>query len=291
MPVSITAAAVVAITVRVTFIAGSLQWFGVGSLNPFDGTRVAGARRACDKIVADMARALIVEDEPNIRELITLHLGLEGLECVAIGDGREALGRVAVEPFDVAVLDLMLPGVDGLTICKAIRRSSVNADVPVLILTARGDEADKVVGLESGADDYLTKPFGVRELVARVRALLRRRRAADTPSDAVPAGRVIRAGDLEVDPARQQARVRGAIVDLTAHEFRLLELLASHPGIVFSREALLRRVWKPGTYVTERSVDTLVKRLRRQIEPDPAEPVYILTVWGSGYKFADVPAP
>ena len=245
------------------------------------------ARGACvTRLWQAMARALIVEDEPNIRELITLHLGLEGLECVAIADGREALGRVAEEPFDVAVLDLMLPGVDGLTICKAIRRSPVNAEVPVLILTARGDEADKVVGLESGADDYLTKPFGVRELVARVRALLRRRRPPDS-DDLLPAARVIRAGDLEVDPARQQARVGGAAVSLSAQEFRLLELLASHPGIVFSREALLRRVWKPGTYVTERSVDTLVKRLRKQIEPDPAEPVYILTVWGSGYKFAE----
>jgi DNA-binding response OmpR family regulator len=155
------------------------------------------------------------------------------------------------------------------------------------MLTARREEADKVLGLESGADDYLTKPFGVRELVARVRALLRRPRRSQLAL-VEGHGEAITAGALIVDPARRQARIDDREIDLTVHEFDLLYLLAAHRGIVFSREALVQRVWGDDTYVTERSVDTLVKRLRKKIEPDPAEPKFILTVWGTGYKFADV---
>jgi DNA-binding response OmpR family regulator len=246
-----------------------------------------------------MARVLVVEDEAPIRELVCLHLGLEGLECTAVADGAEALERVATQPFDLIVLDLMLPGVDGIAVCRAARRSAANAEVPILMLTARRDEADKVVGLESGADDYLTKPFGVRELVARARALLRRWQRAQ--ASGAPAARreggAVR-GDsalrglsvlgLVIDPARRRVQVDGREVELTSQEFNLLYLLASHPGIVFTREAMLARVWKGETFVTERSADTLVKRLRRKIEPDPAEPRYVLTVWGVGYKFADV---
>jgi two-component system OmpR family response regulator/two-component system alkaline phosphatase synthesis response regulator PhoP len=246
-----------------------------------------------------MPHALIVEDDAHIRDLIGLHLGLEGLQTSSVADGRDALELLGANPYDLVVLDLMLPGVDGISICRAIRRGGPNQDVPVLMLTARREESDKVLGLESGADDYLAKPFGMREMVARVRALLRRPRASQLmaaaaagsgPNGEPPpdADRPVHVHGIEIDPARRRVRVRGAEVELTAQEFRLLYLLASHPGIVFSREALLARVWPDHTYVTLRSVDTLVKRLRRRVEETPADPALILTIWGSGYKFADV---
>ena len=235
---------------------------------------------------ASRGRALVVEDEPNIRELVSLHLGLEGLTVTPAVDGDEALRYAASEPFDVVVLDLMLPKIDGVTVCRAIRRQGPNRDVPILMLTARRDESDKVLGLESGADDYLTKPFGVRELVARVRALLRRPRASRAAGIGA-ATEVITAGPLRVDPARRQVHRDDRSIDLTPHEFEVLYLLAANPGIVFSREMLLERVWTSDIHVTERSVDTLVKRLRQKIEEDSADPKLILTVWGSGYKFRD----
>ena len=233
-----------------------------------------------------------MEDEPNIRELVCLHLGLEGYACEGVGDGQEALVRAEADRFDLLVLDVMIPGLDGLSLCRAVRNGRLNHDVPILMLTARREESDKVVGLESGADDYLTKPFGVRELVARARALLRRPRAplAAAPADAATASdsAPIRVHGVEIDPARRRVRVDSRDVELTDQEFRLLQLLATHAGIVFSREALLGKIWRGDTFVTVRSVDTLVKRLRRRVEPDPANPRYLLTVWGVGYKFADV---
>ena len=232
-------------------------------------------------------RVLVVEDDPNIRDLVLLHLGLEGFSTAAAPDGNEGLRLAKAEPFDLIILDLMLPGLDGVTVCRAIRRDSTNRDVPVLMLTARRDESDKVLGLESGADDYLTKPFGVREFVARVRALLRRHLARPAASAAAAHAAPVVAGSLTVDPARRQARIDDREIELTAHEFDLLYLLASNKGIVFSREALMQRVWGDDTHITERSVDTLVKRLRKKIEDDPAEPRYISTVWGTGYKFID----
>src|ERR671913_2371278 len=228
------------------------------------------------------ARVLLVEDDQNIRELVELHLHLEGLTVVSKSDGNDALGIARTETFALIVLDLMLPGLDGVTLCRAIRRESRNTDVPILMLTARRDEVDKVLGLDSGADDYLTKPFGVRELVARVRALLRRRRP--TAGEHAPA---VQAGALLVEPARRQAKLGDREIELTAHEFELLYVLAANRGIVFSREALVQRVWGEDTHITVRSVDTLVKRLRRKLEHDAADPKFILTVWGSGYKFAD----
>jgi DNA-binding response OmpR family regulator len=246
-----------------------------------------------------MPRALVVEDEANILDLGCLHLGLNGVDADAAADGHDALARARQHPYDLIVLDLMLPGLDGLSVCRAIRRDAVNGDVPILMLTARREEADKVVGLECGADDYVTKPFGVQEFVARVRALLRRPRApqASASTGAVPLegasderrhSRPIAIKELVIDPARHRVRIDDRDVDLTAQEFALLYLLASHPGIVFSRDALLRKVWGSDTNVTGRSADALVKRLRRKIEPDPAEPRYVLTVWGVGYKFPDV---
>ncbi len=233
------------------------------------------------------ARVLVVEDEPNIRELVCLHLGLEGYACDGLGDGREALKRAEEERYDLIVLDVMIPGIDGLSLCRAVRNGRVNHDVPILMLTARREESDKVVGLESGADDYLTKPFGVRELVARARALLRRPRLASAAQGA-EGDQSVRVHDIDIDPAKRRVRVDGRDVELTDQEFRLLYLLATHAGIVFSREAVLGKIWRGDTFVTVRSVDTLVKRLRRRIEPDPAHPRYLLTVWGVGYKFADV---
>jgi two-component system OmpR family response regulator/two-component system alkaline phosphatase synthesis response regulator PhoP len=234
------------------------------------------------------ARVLVVEDEPNIRELVCLHLGLEGYTCEGLGDGQAALRRTEADRFDLLVLDVMIPGLDGLSLCRAIRNGRTNRDVPILMLTARREESDKVVGLESGADDYLTKPFGVRELVARVRALLRRPRQAIAAAPGDDGNQPVSVHGIDIDPARRRVTVDGREVDLTDQEFRLLHLLATHAGIVFSREALLSKIWRGDTFVTVRSVDTLVKRLRRRIESDPANPKLLLTVWGVGYKLADV---
>jgi two-component system OmpR family response regulator/two-component system alkaline phosphatase synthesis response regulator PhoP len=242
--------------------------------------------------VTDALRVLVVEDEPNIRELVCLHLGLEGYACQGLADGQEALKSSEAERFDLLVLDVMLPGLDGVSLCRAVRRGSMNRDVPILMLTARSQESDKVIGLESGADDYLTKPFGVRELVARARALLRRPRrsvvAASLDDDENGGGPPVRIHGIDIDLAKRRVRIESRDVELTDQEFRLLHLLATHAGIVFSREALLTKIWRGDTYVTVRSVDTLVKRLRRRIEADPAHPRFLITVWGVGYKFADV---
>ena len=248
----------------------------------------AGKRKLWNTL--HVSRVLVVEDEAHIRELIQLHLGLEGLEIEAVADGQDALVRAQLRALRS---DHPRPDAAGRgrhRRCRAIRREGPNQDVPILMLTARREESDKVLGLESGADDYLAKPFGIRELVARARALLRRPRRSQLQAEAAqPSGeRPVEIHGLHIDPARRRVRVKGEDVDLTAQEFRLLLVLATHPGIVFSREALLTRVWPDHTFVTERSVDSLVKRLRRRIEKDPANPEIILTVWGSGYKCADV---
>jgi DNA-binding response OmpR family regulator len=214
-------------------------------------------------------------------------LELEKIEVTEAADGTVALGLARARQFDLIILDVMLPGIDGITLCRAIRRESPNTATPILMLTARRDESDKVLGLDSGADDYLTKPFGVRELMARVRALLRRGSAGH--GDTAESGaRAISYRDIHIDPARRSVTVGSRHVDLTAQEFQLLYLLLSQPGIVFSREALLHRIWKDDTIVTERSVDTLVKRLRKKVERDAGDPKVILTMWGAGYKAADV---
>jgi DNA-binding response OmpR family regulator len=229
---------------------------------------------------------LVVEDEAHIRELVCLHLGLEHLSCVEAAAGDVALKLAKEQRFDLVILDLMLPGLDGVTVCRAIRRDSKNSDVPILMLTARREESDKVVGLDSGADDYLSKPFGVREFMARVRALLRR--APGRGPSATDSDKPIVYKHIEMDPARRKVLVSGEPVELTTNEFQLLHVLLTHAGIVFSRDALLNKVWKDEAFVTPRSVDTLVKRLRKKIESNPAEPSVILTVWGGGYKAADV---
>ena len=258
---------------------------------PWQTAVVHPQRYTADVVETDPSRAvLVVEDEPNIRELVALHLQLDGWTVTQTGDGQEALRLARAEAFDLVILDLMLPGLDGMTVLRALRRDAPARDVPVLLLTARRDESDKVLGLESGADDYLTKPFGVRELVARARALTRRPRAsaAAPAATGIADGRPVRLGQLVVDPARRSVTVGGREVELTGREFDLLHLLASHPGIVFSREALVQRVWGGDTFVIARNIDTLVKRLRQKVEGNPSEPTLILTVWGAGYKAADV---
>jgi DNA-binding response OmpR family regulator len=228
-----------------------------------------------------MDRILVIDDDVELCQLVGEYLRAEGFTIECVHDGESGLKKATNGEYLLVVLDVMLPGINGFEVLRRIRATS---RLPVLLLTARGEDVDRIVGLEIGADDYLTKPFGVRELMARARALMRRPRAtADPAASGKPA--VVR--DLEVDPARRRATVGGREVELTSHEFDLLYLLASHPGVVFSREALLARIWKGDTFVTDRSVDALVKRVRKKIEPDQSAPTYVLTVWGTGYKCVD----
>jgi len=236
--------------------------------------------------VSSKRRVLIVEDEAAIRELVRLHLSLGGFDVTEVADGIHALDIGRSTPFDLIALDVMLPGIDGVSLCRAFRNEGANARTPILMLTARDTETDKVLGLESGADDYLTKPFGVRELMARVAALLRRTAPTATAESARDTP-LFRTRDLVIDVEKRTAMVRGTTVDLTKQEFDLLHLMATHPGIVFSRDALLAKVWGGDTYVTGRTVDTVVSRLRRKIEREAQNPELILTAWGVGYKFID----
>ena len=223
---------------------------------------------------------LIAEDDRRIAALVARNLGAAGYDCTVVheGDGVEA----AFERLQPAliVLDLGLPGLGGIEVTRRIRRES---RVPILMLTARSSEADKVLGLEIGADDYLTKPFSFSELVARVRALLRR--SAPEPRD-----RTLVFGPLSIDPARRVAERDGTRIELTTLEFDVLYFLASRPGHVFSREALMERVWGSDRIVGDRSIDNLVSRLRRKIETDPDQPRHLQTVWGAGYRFAEAEA-
>lgn len=223
-------------------------------------------------------RVLVVEDESKIAGLIVKNLEAIGLGCSVAADGRAALELFRQATPDLVILDLMLPQIDGLEVCRRIRADS---RVPILMLTARRDEADVVLGLEVGADDYLTKPFGIRELVARVRALLRRTQPDE-------AGEV-RVGGLSVDPSRRRASLDGREIELTTLEFDLLLFLARRPGRVFTREQLLEHVWGRDRYVDARSIDSLVSRLRRKLEPDERSPRTLQTVWGAGYRLAENP--
>ena len=206
-----------------------------------------------------------------------LPLQAEGYACVAAADAAPRC-VVNARPFDIIVLD-WLPGMDGLTLCRAIRGHGRNRETPVLMLTARREESDKLAGFGHGADDYLTKPFSMKELSCRVTAL--RRRVSRTTLDPLASARPIAIKGLRLDPTRRSVHARGAEIGVTPQEFRLLYRLASNPGEVFTRERLLSEIWQGEAFVTERSIDTLVRRLRRKIEPDPAEPRCILTVWGT----------
>ncbi|HXU38022.1 MAG TPA: response regulator transcription factor [Blastocatellia bacterium] len=230
-------------------------------------------------------RILVIEDEAKMAGFIKRGLEEEGSAVDVSPDGQDGLYRAMTGSYDLIVLDITLPLMDGLDVCRRLRDEQVST--PILLLTARDTVEMKVQGLDSGADDYLTKPFGVRELVARARALLRRPRASQLVEDQTPTPDVVTAGLVRLDRPRRQAHLDSRAIELTPHEFDVLYLLAAHPGIVFTREMLLERVWKNDTHVTERSVDTLIKRLRQKIEVDTGDPQLILTVWGTGYKFND----
>jgi two-component system alkaline phosphatase synthesis response regulator PhoP len=221
---------------------------------------------------------LVVDDEARIVKLVRDYLERAGFDVIAARDGETALTLARVEQPDLIVLDLMLPGVDGLDICRRLRQES---GVPIIMLTARVEEADRIVGLELGADDYVTKPFSPRELVARVRATLRRANGQMGPAT------ILRAGDVELDTASLTASVAGQPVDLTPTEFQLLATLIRQPGRIFSREQLLVAVHGVAFDGYDRSVDSHVKNIRRKIEPDPRKPRYIQTVYGVGYRFVD----
>jgi DNA-binding response OmpR family regulator len=226
------------------------------------------------------ARILLVDDERSVQTLLAYPLLKDGYEVISAHDGREALDRFAQQRFDLVVLDIMLPKLDGIEVCKQLRAKST---VPIIMLTARDDELDKVLGLELGADDYITKPFSIREFRSRVRALLRRA-AIGRPG---PDDDLIEAGPLALDVARRHLEVRGKPVQLTYVEFELLRTLAAAPGRVFSRRMLLESLWGDADYRDPRTIDVHVRHLREKLEQEPREPEFIFTVRGVGYRFRD----
>jgi DNA-binding response OmpR family regulator len=228
-------------------------------------------------------RILIVDDDPNVADVVTRYLHREGFVVDAVSDGRAALDRALAAPPDLVVLDLMLPGIDGLEVCRRIRAL---APVPVIMLTARGDEADRVVGLELGADDYMAKPFSPRELTARVKAVLRRARGPLATASG-PGPMVLTDAGLVVDVAARQARIDGELVALTARELELLVFLMRRPRQAFGREELLQQVWGY-SYGDTSTVTVHVRRLREKVELDPSSPRRIVTVWGVGYRWEGV---
>jgi DNA-binding response OmpR family regulator len=230
----------------------------------------------------DTATILLVDDEESIQKLLTFPLERDGFRVVPAHDGEEALDRFGQERVDLVVLDVMLPRLDGLEVCRKLRATS---SVPILMLTARDDELDKVLGLELGADDYMTKPFSVREFRSRVRALLRR---AAAPRHEPGGDDVIQADGLRIDPARRRVTVDGREVELTYVEFELVRALAERPGRVFTRQALLERLWGDSDYRDPRTIDVHIRHLREKLEQDARRPEYIFTVRGVGYRFRDL---
>ena len=226
------------------------------------------------------SRILLVDDEPAVQTLLAYPLRKDGYEVVSATDGRQALDAFAEGRFDLVVLDIMLPKLDGIEVCRRLRSKS---QVPIIMLTAKDDEIDKVVGLEMGADDYITKPFSVREFRSRVRAALRRAEMGGRVSVSEP----IVAGDLELDLERRAATVRGDEVTLTYVEFEVLTALAGSPGRVFTREVLLGRLWGDSKYRDPRTIDVHIRHLREKIEKDPSSPEYLFTVRGVGYRFRE----
>jgi DNA-binding response OmpR family regulator len=226
-------------------------------------------------------RILLVDDEQPIQTLLSFPLQRDGYEVVMAGDGQDALNRFAEQPFDLVVLDLMLPKVDGLEVCRRMRARSA---VPIIMLTAKSEEIDKVLGLELGADDYITKPFSMREFRSRVKAALRRAGMTRTDTDDE---RPLEVLALRIDPAKRTVTRDSEVVQTTFVEFEILTALASSPGRVFTRDMLLARVWGDSAYRDPRTVDVHIRHLREKIETDPKEPEYIFTVRGVGYRFRD----
>jgi DNA-binding response OmpR family regulator len=229
------------------------------------------------------ARILLVDDEQSIQTLLSYPLRKEGYDVVQATDGRQALDRFDEQPFDLVVLDLMLPRIDGLEVCRRLRSRS---SVPIIMLTAKSDEIDKVVGLEIGADDYITKPFSLREFSSRVKATLRRAEMS-RPDETGPDEAPLQIGELRIDFAKRQVKVRSADAQLTYVEFEIVSALARSPGRVFTRDMLLARIWGDSAYRDPRTIDVHIRHLREKIEEDPKEPEYLFTVRGVGYRFRD----
>jgi DNA-binding response OmpR family regulator len=233
------------------------------------------------------SKLLVAEDQADIRELLVMNLRSAGYEVSAVADGLAALASQNEQASDLLILDLMMPGLDGLEVCKALRARGHGT--PILMLTAKSTELDRVLGLELGADDYLTKPFSLAELLARVKALLRRAALLRNAQAAQGGQAALRNGDLEILPVKRQVRVRGELLDFTALEFDLLLHFAQHPGHVFSRGQLLNAVWGYTHDGYEHTVTTHINRLRAKLEADPMRPQMILTVRGAGYKMREAP--
>lgn len=224
-------------------------------------------------------RIVVIEDEKDIAELLRFTLQQEGYEVRCAARGQEGLELIRRGPADLALIDIMLPDLDGLEVCKRVRADRELQDLPVIFLTAKGEEVDRIVGLEMGADDYVVKPFSPRELVARIRAVLRRQdRSPAEPN-------VIETRDVRLDARTREAVVRGRSIELSALEFKLLHFLASHPRLIFTRESLLDEVWGRDRFVTPRTVDVHIRRLREKVEVQPERPQLLQTVRGSGYRF------
>lgn len=244
-----------------------------------------------DSHTSSNTRILLVEHEAGLRESMTVGLGRDRHACEAVADGMAALRQAAAKAFDLVLVDLAAPHVAGVQISRTLRQHTLNRHVPIVIIAPDNGLAAALTEIEQGADDFLMKPFGQRELAARARAAIHRSRATSLRSITVhaTAAPVLTHGDIQLDPARRHVSVSGRCVQLTEQEFHLLYLLAGHPGVVFSREGLLARIWGADRFVTVRSVDTLVSRLRRRIEPGDSEvPKYVLTVRGVGYKLGEI---
>lgn len=229
-----------------------------------------------------MGTILIVEDEADIADLVKYHLEREGLRARTVPDGKHALELIVRDHPELIILDLMLPGMDGLELCRRLRAQAATQGIPIIMLTARAEEVDRIVGLELGADDYVPKPFSPRELVARVKAVLRRSASPVGPSEAP-----VSVGNLRLDPGRHEVTKGDRLLELSAMEFRLLEFFLRHRGRVFTRTQLLDQVWGHDRFVEPRTVDVHIRRLREKVEEDPRDPTLILTVRGTGYKCQD----
>jgi DNA-binding response OmpR family regulator len=229
------------------------------------------------------ARILLVDDEQSVQALLSYPLRKEGYDVVQATDGRQALERFEEQPFDLVVLDLMLPKIDGLEVCRRLRTHS---SVPIIMLTAKSEEIDKVVGLELGADDYITKPFSMREFSSRIKAALRRVEMS-RPTETAPDETPLEVGELRIEFPKRTVRARGEDAQLTYVEFEILSALARNPGRVFTRDMLLQRMWGDSAYRDPRTVDVHIRHLREKLERDPKDPEYLFTVRGVGYRFRD----
>ncbi len=243
-------------------------------------------------VAAETRQILVVEDDRDLSQLVQMHLRDAGYSCQISGDGADGLAQLATHDFDLIVLDLTLPRTDGLEVCRQVRAQS--RYTPIIMVTSRGDELDRVLGLELGADDYLAKPFSMRELLARVKAVFRRGEAMsqntgarDADCPASHGSHLIESGQMRIEIEKREVKIAGEIAQLTAKEFDLLHHFACHPGRVYTRIQLLDAVWGLGYEGYEHTVNSHINRLRAKIERDPTHPEYLLTVWGIGYKFKD----